>query len=205
MIATQSDLVYTEEPHGYLWKGEPKPYVSGILADLGLKPDFSRVDPGILRHKTEIGKGAHLAIKYHNKGTLDIESVDPEIKPYFQAYLSFLQISKAEIISFETPQYSELHDFACTPDLVMKLNDRIVLIDAKTTAVIDPSVEYQLWFQEIAWNENNKNTPAEARFTLHLRKNAEYRLKDWSLRSAYNATNLLFTWREKRKRGGCHV
>lgn len=198
-------LVYTEEPHAYSYNGVPQPYVSGILKDLGLTEDLSRVDPVRLEYKTQIGKASHLAIKFFSKGTLDLTSVHQDIAPYFNSFQKCLKATGAKIIASEVPIISLVRGFCCTIDSVWILNDQVVLVDYKTSTALSKSVEYQLWFQELAWNEWKKDMPIQKRFSLHLKPNERYSLDPWNARSASNADNLLFTWKELRTKGKTHV
>lgn len=53
------------------------------------------------------GKALHNAIHYYAKGTLDISSVTGVIKPYFDAFLRFMDNEQMQIIDFEKIVYCD--------------------------------------------------------------------------------------------------
>lgn len=198
----QPGLEYVDDPHGYLWKGRPERYVTGVLADLGLTPKYRHVDPTTLQFKCELGKAFHHAARLHAIGDLDRDSIADVVKPYFEGLLMFELDSKATPIAAEVSRRSELHSFCTTIDSVWRLNGLRTLVEYKTGQSVHDSVEYQLWGQEVAWNEYYPNQPIEQRCSLHLKPTGKYSLKEWSRRSAYNFTSFLFTWDELKRMGG---
>jgi hypothetical protein len=201
----QPELQYMEDPHGYRWNGASKPYITGIIKDLGHTPDFSRCEPQKLARKTKIGKAFHLAARYFASGVLDPSWNDPLVAPYLDGLKKFAAESKAQPQAVEVSLYSRLHDFAGTVDSVWILNGSRAVIEYKTRDS-HYSDEYQTWAQEMLWNEVFPSSSVMGRFTLHLSKDGSYRLKDWNNRIALNFTYLLWNWRENRKVGKpCHL
>lgn len=198
----QHQLRYTADPHGYWWNGEPVPYTSGILKDLGLAGDFSHVDPDRLAVKTAIGKSFHVGAELICRGQdLDPASIDPLVAPYLAALRSFIRDSGIKAIACELPLYAQSWGFATCLDFVGVLNDRLVIVDFKTQTTVSKSVEYQLWAQELAWSNVFHDEIIGARYSLQLKPDEKYRLKEWSRRPANLFSNMLFTWNEKRSMG----
>jgi hypothetical protein len=82
---TSEGLAFDPETHTFLVNGESLPSVTTIIKQAGLTPDYSFVDPWYLERGTFI----HRATELWEKGTLDDDTVDPEITGYLTAYKSF--------------------------------------------------------------------------------------------------------------------
>src|ERR1041384_2280356 len=80
-----SELRFDSEAHHY-WIGKKRiPGVSEILQRVGLVKDYKGIDP----YYRDRGIATHKAIELYLKGTLDIESLDPAVKPCFEAFMSY--------------------------------------------------------------------------------------------------------------------
>jgi hypothetical protein len=76
------ELVFREEDHSF-WLGDRRlPSVTQILSNF--IPRF-QCDVWYL----ERGKAVHKATEFYDKGTLDPESVDPQIEGYVRAWIKF--------------------------------------------------------------------------------------------------------------------
>lgn len=109
-----------------------KPRVTEIIKAVGLGKDFSGVDP----FYKERGSAVHLAIHYYLKGTLDLDSLDPACKPYFEGFLKWWEKNKTD--KFESEVTVENEDYYGTPDLVTTR-----IWDFKCSKSHDPVAELQ--------------------------------------------------------------
>ena len=78
------------------------------------------------------GTYAHQAIEWTLAGDLDEASLDPALRPYRDAALKYLGDTKAEIICVERPLYDPILHVAGTPDLVVRSNGGIKVVDWKS-------------------------------------------------------------------------
>ncbi len=159
------------------------PSVTEILQSVGLAPDLTMVKPEVLAWASARGTALHRAIELHDKGTLDMDSLHPEIIPALKAYLDFVHDSGHEAIASELELIHPTWGFCGHPDRVgtlAKLED-LVLIDWKFTASFDkPYVTLQTAGYAALWDANYPDRPIRKCFGLHLRKNGTYNLHDVS-------------------------
>ena len=59
------------------------PRVTEVLRAVGLGPDFSAVPAATLEHARQRGTALHAAIEWHHEGTLDPDSLHPEVRAGF--------------------------------------------------------------------------------------------------------------------------
>jgi hypothetical protein len=109
-----SELRFDPEGHKYFVGKTRVPSVSEILQKIGLTKNYDGVDP----FYRDRGIACHKAIELHLKGILDPASLDPNIKPQFDAFLKFWQGHfKEMVIALEHP-FAKGIEFAGTPDLI---------------------------------------------------------------------------------------
>lgn len=157
------------------------PSVTEILEAVGLAPDLSMVKPDVLAWASARGTALHRAIELHTKGTLDVDSLHPEIVPALEAYLRFVEDSGHEAHASELELIHPTWGFMGHPDRVgtlAKLDD-LCLIDWKMTASFSTNyVRHQLAGYAELWNAVHPDRPVKKCFGLHLRKDGTYRLHD---------------------------
>ena len=157
------------------------PSVTEILQAVGLAPDLSMVKPDVLAWASARGTALHRAIELHTKGTLDYDSLHPEIIPALKAYLDFVHDSGHEAIASELELVHPTWGFMGHPDRVgtlAKLED-LVLIDWKMTASFSTNyVRHQLAGYKILYNAVHPDRPVRKTFGLHLKKDGRYTLHD---------------------------
>ncbi len=109
-----SELRFDPIEHKY-WIGKKCiPGVSEILQKVGLSKDYSQIDP----FYRDRGIATHKAIELHLKGILDPASLDPAVKPCFQAFLAYWKGRSEPILALEKPMADLSDSFAGTPDLI---------------------------------------------------------------------------------------
>lgn len=128
-------LRFDEEKHKYFWNEKEVPGVSAMLQKVGLSKDYKGIDPFYAARGTAL----HLCIKLYLEGTLDEESIDPIVQPYFQGFLAYWAKHKHKPVNIEEPMYSEDWGFAGTPDLVCEN----IIIDWKSSKDHDRVAELQ--------------------------------------------------------------
>lgn len=129
-------LVFKPEDHSY-WIGKKRiPSVSEILQKVGLTKDFKGIDP----YYRDRGIATHKAIEFYLNGVLDETSLDPAVKPHFEAFRSYQAARPmGKILGIEKPLCDLSECFAGTPDLVTE----IAVYDWKCSKNHDKAAELQ--------------------------------------------------------------
>jgi hypothetical protein len=123
-------LTLNEETHTYTdATGAVWPGVTSILGEL---TDFSHVPADTLEYARQLGTAVHDATEYHDRGTLDLESVDSAVMPYLVAYWSFLDHEKPEVLGIEELVWHSGERYAGKLDRRMVLRGRRSILDVKT-------------------------------------------------------------------------
>jgi hypothetical protein len=157
------------------------PSVTEILEACGLAPDLSMVKPDVLAWASARGTALHRAIELHTKGTLDVDSLHPEIVGALSGYLKFVEDSGHEAVASELELIHPTWGFMGHPDRVGTLAklEELCLIDWKMTASFSTNyVRHQLAGYKLLWNAVNPDRPVRKVFGLHLKKDGRYNLHD---------------------------
>jgi hypothetical protein len=108
-------LDFDEGPHVYKLDGTVVPSVTEIIKPL---TDYSRVPEHQLEYKRSLGKAVHKAIALWEEQDLDVNSMDPDALPFFEAWLRFKEESGFRAVIVERPVASVKLRCAGTPDVV---------------------------------------------------------------------------------------
>jgi hypothetical protein len=76
-------------------------------------------------------------------------------------FADFWNKHKPELITAEYHLFSDVHEYAGTGDIVVRLNDKIWLIDIKTSNSLHTSYDLQLAAYANAWNETHNESIEE--------------------------------------------
>lgn len=185
------NFVFDEENHHFQVDGRRWPSVTQVLADEGFidtrwYTSFSR-DRGTLVHRI---------IHWHIEDNLDEQTIDPTLRPYFDAWLRFEAQTGFRSIETETPRISELYSFGGIPDSIGLLNGQEVILETKTGA-LSRWVGLQLAAQEILCDR------ALPRYAIRLSDTGKYDLKhykDPSDRSVFLSALCCWWWKNKARR-----
>lgn len=107
---------FDEEKHEYTLDGVVLPSVTQIIAPLN---DFSRIAPGVLERKRQIGKAVHKAVELYTANDLEEDSVDELCKGYFAGFLNWADDNKELLLdsTMEKINYHPKLKYAGTPDI----------------------------------------------------------------------------------------
>lgn len=83
------------------------------------------------------GKAVHIGIRLALLGTLDWETLDPDLHGFVRSGLLLMEFLKADILEMEVPRYHHTWLFAGTLDLLIKRAGVEILIDWKTGDIPD--------------------------------------------------------------------
>ena len=186
-------LNFDEATHTYTVNGADCPSVTQILSDMGF------IDTAwFTEYCRERGKLVHRIIHWHLAGELDEDSIDPALRPYYDAFLKFEAEAEIGIEAVEKPFASETLRFAGTPDIIGCLNGHNAIIDIKTGAP-QPWTALQLAGYEILVKH-----PSMERFSLQLTDEGKYKLthhKDRQDRHIFLAALACFQWQRNNGKG----
>lgn len=184
------NFTFDQGRHVYELDGRPLVSVTQALKVLG---GYENVPAHVLERKRQLGEAVDLAIQLDVAGTLDEDSISPEIEPYFSGWRSFMQHFGYWEVRTQVRGYSERYRYAGTADLLMPIKEHLSVIDVKCTAQIEKSFGPQTAaYQEILGTDD--------RYILHLRGDGTYRLTlmndpdDWPI---FLACLSIHNWKSK--------
>lgn len=159
-------IEFNPDTHVYTVDSRTVPSVTQVIAtDTRFCDEFSR----------QRGTGVHAAIHFFEEDDLDESSLDPAIRPYFEAYRKFKNESGFVTLASEQIVYSATFDYCGTLDLYGLLNGRRVIIDCKS-GVVPKTVDMQLAAYKFAMKE--MGWKVETGFSLQLKSDSKYSLKE---------------------------
>lgn len=127
-------LTFNPEKHEYRYDGRIVPGVTQLLKWAGLIDDSWFSD-----WHGERGRLIHLACQYYDEGSLDMDSVHPEIAGYLESYIKWREAGEHIIImSIEERVFNEAYWYAGTLDRRVGIDFIPSIIDIKSGA-------YQRW------------------------------------------------------------
>jgi hypothetical protein len=132
---------FEPEDHSYTLDGERLPSVTQIIAPL---TDYSSVPVGVLEYARARGEAAHRTCELWDKNDLDMDSLNPNLNGYLDAWKAFAQHFKPRWGTIETPIYSSTYRIAGTPDRTGQIDFKSVILEIKATAELMPATGVQL-------------------------------------------------------------
>ena len=146
------ELEFDEKNHVYKLAGVVIPSVTQVISSAGLS-DFSRVDPDLLLRSQKFGTAVHLACAFHDRGQLDMESLDPALLPYLESWQKFKRMFNiTEFAEIEKQVYSKIYGYAGCLDRLWE----DILIEIKTSTTIPKTTGLQLAGYQQAYQETTK-------------------------------------------------
>ncbi len=159
-----------DENHIYKVDGAVIPGVSEILQSAGIVDTRWHNDAACIR-----GTYVHKAVELYHTVGLNMNSLDDVIKPYFEAYMAFLQTARFHPIAVEKEFYHSTYMYCGKPDLVGYLNGDLVLLDIKTGSV-SKWAELQTAAYKALIGRQVDSKPINYRAALNLKSNGKWNL-----------------------------
>lgn len=195
-----NELLFDETTHTYTLGGFVLPSVTQILKDVGLS-NYDFINPEILEAASKFGVAAHYACELEDRNELDLDSLDPALKPYLGAWVKFKEDTGFICQQIEARVYSEKYRYAGTLDRVGFLYERKSIVDIKTGTALPDWIALQTMGYQIAYNEKIKaKDKVKDRYAIQLLPNGDYKLKqyeDKSDLSVFLAALTLRNWKNK--------
>lgn len=115
---TREGLSFDEEHHIFTAEGEIIPSVTSIIRKAGLTPDWSQIAD--IEWYASRGTYVHQATEMWEKGTLDENTVDKEIRPYLEAYKRFRADYPVKVIDQEVRLWHPTYRYAGIIDMIVE-------------------------------------------------------------------------------------
>lgn len=122
-----ADFLADKQNHSYHINGRKIPSVTDVLGAMGLYKGDDFFDPAGL----ELGSKIHLACEYYDRGTLNEETLDPVLAAYLTGWKNFLKDTGFKSRLIEQPMYSNIYNFAGTPDRIGIMDGHYCIPDIK--------------------------------------------------------------------------
>ena len=174
------ELEFEELSHTYSFKGETLPNVSSIMTPLTTEK-YSGISQAVLDKAAERGTAVHNSIENFLK--YEIDDIEPEYSTYFHAFQSFWADYRPKLIRSEIRMYHRLLRYAGTAALLCLIDERLILIDYKSTAEIYEMtcrVQLEAYCQALA----SHGIMPEEKWILHLKRDGSYNIGSFPIRDA---------------------
>lgn len=175
-----AQLLFFDTNHKYELDGEQLPSVSELCRFIS-REIYGDVSQYNLDRAAERGTAVHKATEALDKyGKIDVED---GILPYVQAYIKF---RKEHVVDWEKIEFATHHPtdkYAGTLDRYGSIDGTLSILDIKTSYTIHaPLCSAQLNLYRRMMEENQFRV--ETLFILHLKKDGQYRLKEFAFNDA---------------------
>jgi hypothetical protein len=192
-------LDFDPAAHVYRWGGKIVPGVTTVLRGLH---SMAGVPIEILEAAQQRGTDVHAACEFLDQDDLDEDSLTDQTRGYVSGYRRFLADCEPNYSGIEERVYHTVLGFAGTLDRRGELTYQ----GARTQAVIDIKTSAQAypiaWEPQLAAYAHAAGIPAVRRFTLQLRPDGTYLMRECSDPSAWPvfvALLTLYQWKEKHQ------
>lgn len=170
-IPELQELTFDSKKHYYRLNGRYIPAVSTVMKPL-TSALYKDIDEAILKAAAERGTAVHEMIENYLK--FGWTEPNPPYQGYFDAFLRWHNDYSPTLVSSELRAYHPLYHYAGTSDFLGYIDNRLTLVDFKTTAVLhDHLVRIQDEAYARALREHK--VPVEVGGAVQLMKDGTYR------------------------------
>jgi len=169
------NIVYTEEPHGYIVDGKPMDALSDMMKAMGIC-GYDNVPEHIMEKAARLGHAVHKAT--HLIDIDELGSYDPAIQPYLDAYDKFKAVYSPTFLDYEVSVASKALELATTLDRVAIINGVVSDVEIKTTsALMKKSIRIQTAGHKFIYNVDKKpKDKIKRKYILWLRNTGKHEL-----------------------------
>ena len=191
-------MEFEETKHTYTLDGQMLPSVTTVMKPLD-QALYAGISEEVMRMAAERGTAVHNAAE--NYALYGIEDIDPKYKGYFETFLKFWEDQKPEPLAVESRLYHRILRYAGTADLPCIMDGRRVLIDYKTSAVINEMLTgVQLEAYAKAYESHGYKFDEKA--IVHLKSDGSYKILRYGendLESWKTFSALMVVWNHIQK------
>lgn len=174
---TGADLQFCKLTHEYrLPDGAWVPGVTEILSAVGVSVDFeelgglSATTAAAIERKRDIGQALHADAHAFDDDDLVLESVDPLVRPYLDAWIEFRRNTGIRPLVRERRVYHSAWRYAGTLDgLFATPQGQVVLVDIKTGNPTDSGCQWQTAAYAEAYRAEHPEQRIHDRWGVHLK------------------------------------
>lgn len=171
-------LRFLEDDHSYHFEGRRKVSVTQLIQSAGMT-DYSMVPADILAHAQKRGRYIHAGTQFIDEGKLNWTTLDPVLRGYLKAYVSFKESVEYRPGIIEAGFYSKSFDFAGTPDRVCMINGVCGILDFKSSVIENPADAIQTVGYYIMIRENIPAINCRKRWRLKLNSDGTFKLSEF--------------------------
>ncbi len=173
-----SELTFNEELHEYRLDGRVLPSVTQVLWSMG------HIDTAWFTEESRIrGTLVHKLCELHDLGTLDVESIDPKLAGYLEAWKTFCRMTEIVWTSIEKKAHHPGGSYAGTPDRRgITSKGKKILVDIKS----GPFAQWHRW--QIGGYLDMEL--ADEALSVHLSPEGVFMVQ------YYDVTECLYNWRD---------
>lgn len=190
MIGENTGVVFREEDHTYWKDGVRIPGFHEAYDFLVPTKKFYK-NPSYYAWR---GKSVHKATALHDTDSLDFDTLDFEIRPFFGAYVRFLNDHETIWLAAEEFVFHPVLRYAGIMDRYGMLDDQMCVLDIKCGVPVPPLHAMQLCAYSMCLPEVVPHW-----YVLYLSDKGTYKLKDVydeTLRDVWAGAMRLYWWRK---------
>ena len=165
---------FDSENHQYKVDGQQRPSVTQVLS---IANSYKWVNKNILDKAGKFGTAVHKATELYDHNNLNMESLAVVLIPYLEGWKQFLADTSFRIIEIECQVASKL-GYAGTFDRLGYLDNKLTLVDIKTSTVVPKTTALQLAAYAHAYEEIYKKR-IQQRISVQL-KPCNYMITNYS-------------------------
>lgn len=170
-------MTFDEESHIYRVDGIEIPSVSAIMEPLS-RAKYSGINAKTLEKAAERGTSVHNGIENYIK--FGIRDVPEEHMGYFVAFLEWWNTYNPVAVASEARLYNSLLGYAGTADLIVYAEDKLTLIDCKSTYSVSEmtcGVQLEAYTRALM----TMGVEVQAKKILHLQKTGRFKYIDFKV------------------------
>lgn len=176
-------LAFDAETHRYTFEGKPYPSVTRVLKLLDL---YGPIDPADLAFAAARGSAVHEATALDDRDDLDDDSLDPQIRPYIDAWRRFKAEANYSPWAIELPVVHGRFEYAGTLDRVASIQGKFAVLDIKSGLIpITAGPQLAAYKEAYDWLVSAALVPRppempKRRYVVQLRADGTYRLEQFT-------------------------
>jgi len=162
---------FDEETHTHRIGGQKVPGITTVIDPLY---DWSGIPKHILEAAKQYGSAVHKVVELYCTDSLDVEVLDPSLRPVLTAFPQWLKdygFNKSDFI-VELPMGDPALRYAGIPDLIL---DGKLIVEIKSRAFNQLSDPLQLVAQENLWIKNSGARTKYEHRVLEIRQDGSYK------------------------------
>lgn len=170
-----NELTFDQDNHLYYLDGLMLPSVTQLMQPLN-EAKYATIDPVTLDAAARRGTEVHEAVEFYNN--YGIMEIAPQWQGYADAYLLWFQRHNPTVVSAEMKTWHKQLMYAGTVDMLARIDDRLYLIDVKTTATINDmltTVQLEAYAQAL----RSHHIEVQNKAILQLKRDGSYEFRPY--------------------------